>query len=185
MRWWTIPATKKVCTSMMTGTSRIVRLIDACPRATKISIATSRTGIASAKCTEADDTVIAIPATKKVCTSMMTGTSRIVRLIDACPRATKISIATSRTGIASAKCTRCDNTTTSGNASAGNITFLIRPALLEIDVVDSRTAAEKKVQGRMPANKNNGYGRMTCGKNRVNTSVYTARSRSGLASDQK
>src|SRR5712691_3407553 len=89
-------------------------------------------------------------------------------------------------GVASTKWTRCEVTTTSGNASAGNITFLISPEFEEIDVVDSRTAAEKNVHGRMPQKRKSGYARTVwLGKNRVKTSVYTPSSRSGLASDQK
>ena len=65
-------------------------------------------------------------------------------------------IATSRIGRASAKCTRCDSTTTSGSASAGNITFLISPALPAMEFVDSSTAAAKNVHGRMPAKRKSG-----------------------------
>src|SRR5581483_10253858 len=126
----------------------------------------------SRKRTDADETVSATPATKSVCTSITSGTRRIVALIVAWPSSMKIAVATRRIGMASAKWTRCDITTTSGRASAGNITFLISPALLEIEEVDSRTAAEKNVQGRMPANRNSGYGFTTCcGKKRVKTSV--------------
>src|SRR5713226_10397047 len=95
-------------------------------------------------------------------------------------------IATSRIGRASTKCTRCDVTTTSGSASAGNITFMISPALLITDVVDSSTAAAKNVHGRMPVKRKSEYGcTLFDGKKNVNTSVYTPRSRSGFASDQK
>src|SRR6185503_11656939 len=89
-------------------------------------------------------------------------------------------------GSAARKCTRCESTTTSGSASAGNITFLISPAFDEIDAVASSTAAVKNVHGRIPEKRNSGYdGTTCCGKNFVKTSVYTASSRSGLASDQK
>src|SRR5205807_10122806 len=95
-------------------------------------------------------------------------------------------IATSRIGSASAKCTRCDSTTTSGSASAGNITFLINPALALTAAVDSSVAAEKNVHGRMPAKRKSGYGWMAfAGKKTVKTTVYTVSSISGLANDQK
>jgi len=52
------------------------------------------------------------------------------------------------------------------------MTFLMSPALLEIEFVDSSTAAEKNVHGRIPANRKSGYGLTTCcGKNFVKTSV--------------
>src|SRR5437763_7684647 len=98
----------------------------------------------------------------------------------------KAMSASSRIGSASTKCTRCELTTTSGSASAGNITFLISPALLMTEVVDSSTAAAKNVHGRIPVKRNSEYGcTLFDGKKNVNTSVYTPRSSSGLASDQK
>ena len=88
------------------------------------------------------------------------------------PCSAKPTVASSRIGIASAKCTRCDATVTSGNASAGNMTFLIKPAFDEMAVVDSSTAAEKNVHGRIPAKRNSGYGRITFdGKKKVKTTV--------------
>ena len=126
----------------------------------------------SRKSTEAEDTIIATPATKSVCSNISSGTTRMVECRAMSPCHAKASVATSRTGIASAKCTRCDRTTTSGKASAGNITFLISPAFALIEVVDSRTAAEKKVHGRMPAKRNSGYGLTEfAGKKMVKTTV--------------
>ena len=92
--------------------------------------------------------LMAMPATNRLCTSISTGRSRIVDEIVAWPRSMKASKAASRTGMARAKCTRCDSTTTSGRASAGNMTFLISPAFAVMALVDSSTAAEKNVHGQ-------------------------------------
>src|SRR5882762_7931231 len=126
----------------------------------------------SRKRTDAEATVMAIPATKRVCRIIRNGTRSMVALRVMSPCKAKPTVAMSRMGIASTKCTRCDATVTSGNASAGNITFLISPAFDEIDDVDSRTAAEKNVQGRIPEKRNSGYGWMRAdGKKKVKTIV--------------
>src|SRR6185436_6019553 len=130
--------------------------------------------------TDADDTVNATPATNSVCSSMSTGAKRMLM------PGVNLPSAANRIGTASAKWTRCESTTTIGSASAGNMTFLISAAFAEIELVDSSTAAAKKVQGRIPEKRNSGYGCTTCcGKNLVKTIVYTASSSSGFASDQK
>src|ERR1044071_7412128 len=123
--------------------------------------------------TDAEETVIATPATNKVCSNIKRGAKRIVALTVNFPSAAKMPIATRRIGTASAKCTRCESTTTIGSASAGNITFLMRPAFDEIELVDSSTAAEKNVHGRIPEKRKSGYGPPTAGpgKNFVKTRV--------------
>src|SRR5207237_10734244 len=94
--------------------------------------------------------------------------------------------ASRRIGMASTKWTRCEKTTTSGRASAGNMTFLINAAFVEIELVDSSTAAAKKVHGRMPVKRESGYGLTTCeGKNFVKASVQMPSRSRGFASDEK
>src|SRR5207248_4071337 len=108
--------------------------------------------------TDAEATISEIPATKKVWSRIRNGTRNIVQRSTMSPWNAYASDARKRIGMASTKCTRCDATTTSGSASAGNITFLIRPAFDETELAASSTAAEKNVHGRIPAKRNSGYG---------------------------